>query len=88
MNYRPIYLLETAGKLNENIIQGRLNAYLTDNNIIKDRQHGFRPNKGTTTAIDITYEHIAYLLSDKNLVLVVLRDVAKAFDKVLHEGLK
>ena len=88
MNYRPISLLETPGKLYEKIIQGRLNAYLTDNNIIKERQHGFRPKKGTTTAIAITHETIANALADKNQVFVVLRDVAKAFDKVWHTGLK
>ncbi len=69
-------------------IQGRLNAYLNDINIIEDRQHGFRPNKGTTTAIALTYETIANALSEKHQILVVLRDVAKAFDKVWHSGLK
>ncbi len=88
MNYRPISLLETPGKLFEKIIKGRLNAYLNDSNIIKDRQHGFRPNKGTTTARALTYEAIANALSEKHQVLVVLHDVAKAFDKVWHSGLK
>ena len=88
INYRPISLLETPGKLYEKIIQTRLNAYLNDNKLIKDRQHGFRANKGTTTAIAITYETIANALAEKNKVLVVLRDVAKAFDKVWHSGLK
>ena len=53
MNYRPISLLETPGKLYEKVIQGRLNAYLNYNSIIKNRQHGFRPKRGTNTAITI-----------------------------------
>ena len=47
LNYRPISLLEVPGKIFEKIILVRMNAYITDTNIIKDRQHGFRPKKGT-----------------------------------------
>ncbi len=88
LNYRPISLLEVPGKIFEKIILNRLTSYLIDNNTIKDRQHGFRPNKGTSTAIATTYETIANALADKYQVTVVLRDVAKAFDKVWHNGLK
>ncbi len=86
INYRPVSLLEVPGKLYDRIILGRLNIYLTENNIIKGK-HGFRVNKGTTTAISKTYETIANALADKQHVYVVLRDVAKAFDKVWHNGL-
>ena len=88
INYRPISLLETPGKLLEKVILNRLNAYLVDNNIISYRQHGFRANRGTTTAIASSYEKIANSLSDKHQVVIVLRDVSKAFDKVWHCGLK
>ena len=88
LNYRPISLLEVPGKIYERIIQGRLNAFLNDNKIIKDRQHGFRPQKGTSTAITIIHETIANALANKRQVYVVLRDVAKAFDKVWFNGLK
>ena len=82
LNYRPISLLEVPGKIYERVVQGRLNAFLNDNNIIKDRQHGFRPLKGTSTALTIIHETIANSLANKNQVYVVLRDVSKAFDKV------
>ncbi len=88
INYRPISLLELPGKLYERIILGRFIIYLTENNIIKGKQHGFRANKGTTTAISTTCETIANALADKQQVYVVLRDVAKAFDKVWHNDLK
>ncbi len=55
---------------------------------MKDRQHGFRSHKDTTTAITIIYEIIANALANKQQVHVVLRDVAKVFDKVWHRGLK
>ena len=88
MNYRPISLLEVPGKLYERVILARLNTFLSEKNILKDRQHGFRPYKGTHTAITTTYETIANALAGKQQVYVVLRDVAKAFDKVWHNGLK
>lgn len=88
INYRPISLLETPGKIFEKILLSRLNAFIIDNNIINERQHGFRTNKGTTTAIASTYEIIANSISDKQQVIVVLRYVKKAFYKVWHSGLK
>ncbi len=47
------------------MIQSRLNLFISDNNVIKDRQHGFRKNKGTHTAIATTYETIANALANK-----------------------
>jgi len=88
INYRPISLLEVPGKIFERLIQSRLNTFLTENNILKERQHGFRTYKGTHTAITTTYETIANALAEKKQVYMVLRDVAKAFDKVWHNGLK
>ncbi len=79
---------EVPGKLYERIILARLNTFLSENNIIKDRQHGFRSHKGTHTAIITTYETIANALVNKEQVYVVLRDVAKAFDKAWHNGVK
>ncbi len=75
------------GKLFEKVILSRLNAFLADNNVIKPRQHGFRQDGRTNTTITIAYEKIAKSIVEQNQVYVVLRDVAKAFDKVWHPGL-
>lgn len=92
LNYRPISLLEVPGKLYERLILARLNTFLSEHKIIKERQHGFRPSKGTHTAITTTYETIANALAKnktkKKQIYVVLRDVTKAFDNVWHNGLK
>ncbi len=81
-------MLEVPGKLFERVIQSRLNTFLLDNNVLHERQHGFRAYKGTHTAITTAYETIANALANKNQTYVILRDVAKAFDKVWHNGLK
>ena len=69
INYRPISLLEVPGKIFERIIQSRLNTFLAENDILKSRQHGFRANKGTQTAITTTCETIANSLAQKKQVV-------------------
>lgn len=88
LNYRPISLLEVPGKLLEKIILSRLDSYLTENSTINNRQHGFRPKRGTQTAITTAYELASQALAQKHQCYIILRDVAKAFDKVWHTGLK
>lgn len=87
-NYRPISLLETAGKAFERIINDRLRLFLQVNNLNNPRQHAYQKNKGTSTAIALTYEQIAHSQQDREQCNVVFRDLTKAFDKVWHNGLK
>lgn len=55
-----------------------------DNNTITERQRGFRKVRGTNTATAIAYEK----KSQKGTqAYIVLRDVAKAFDKIWHTSL-
>ena len=46
-NYRPISLLPICGKVLENIIFDDIHNYLFLNNLITDRQSGFRKNDST-----------------------------------------
>ena len=45
-NYRPIYLLENLGKFLERIINERLQRHLEDNELLNERQFGFRKKRG------------------------------------------
>lgn len=87
-NYRPISLLETAGKLYEKIINNRLRQYLEDNNLNNLYQHSYRQKRGTQTATALLYEKIANSQINRQQCSVIFRDVSKAFDKVWHPGLK
>jgi len=87
-NYRPISLLEVPGKLLERVITQRLIPHLENNQTHNIRQYGFRPHRGTESAIALAYEEIALGLANKHQTNAILRDVSKAFDKVWHDGLK
>ena len=88
LNYRPISLLNTMGKIFGKILNNKLNNFLQSHNIIKDTQHGFRPKRGTSSLIANTYERISREKDDKKtLITVVLRDISKAFDKVHKDSL-
>ncbi len=69
VNYRPISLLEVLGKIFERIIQVRLNTFLSEHNILKEREHSLRTYKGTSTAITTTYKPIANALADQRQLL-------------------
>lgn len=62
--------------------------YLETNNLLHNNQYGFRKKRGTTTALAVIYEKIAQTLASKEQCYIVLRNVAKAFDRVWHAGLK
>lgn len=54
-NYRPISLLTIFSKVLEKTIKTRLELFLQSNNILTDRQYGFRKGIGTEDAlIDLT----------------------------------
>ena len=85
--YRPISLLDIHGKQLEKILTNRLTRQLEINGHTNDRQHGFRKNRGTHTALAIFHETTSNAINSKHAVDIVLRNVEKAFDKVWHTGL-
>ena len=87
MNYRPILLLEVPAKLLEKIIYRRLLTLIEIKELHNNRQHGFRPVRGTYTALGILHETIATARGNGKTVDLVFRDISKAFDNVWHKGL-
>ena len=88
LNYRPISLLNTMGKIFGKIINNKLKLFLETNQIIREAQHGFRSKRGTSTLLANMYERISREKDDKKtLITLVHRDVSKSFDKLHKDSL-
>ena len=57
------------------------------NQILTDKQHGFRDRRSCETQLISTIQEIARNMTRKGQVDVILLDFAKAFDKVPHHRL-
>lgn len=88
-SYRPISLLNTMGKIYERLIYTRLRDFAEDNSLIPDTQFGFRAKHSCVQQVHRITEHIleGFSRSRPHKTGALFFDVAKAFDKVWHEGL-
>ena len=87
-NYRPISLLETLGKTFERIMNTRLRRYLDDNDLLSNKQFGFRSHRSTQDALNIMTNYINNNNDRRLKTVLVTKDVERAFDTVWHAGLK
>ena len=82
---RPISLLPLPGKILEIIMSKRLKHFLEENNILCNRQHGFRKKRSTLSAI-VEFLHEVYNnLNENKDTYIVYLDLKKAFDTVSHD---
>lgn len=85
--YRPISLLPTMGKITENVIHTRIEAFTREQNILPGSQHRFRSKHGTCHQLLRVTEFLADNLNKGFTTAMVLLDVRQAFDRVWHDGL-
>ena len=83
-NYRPISVLSTITKVFEKIVYQQLLDYLNENNILSEKQSGFRSLHSTATALLHATNEWLYNIDQGRLNGVVFLDLAKAFDMVDH----
>jgi ribonucleases P/MRP protein subunit RPP40 len=87
-NYRPIGLTCILSKICERIVRDQLMSYLKLNNMMTDRQHGFRSGRSTITShLQSQSEWKNLLLQNKEFYMILL-DFSKAFDVVDHTVLR
>lgn len=88
--YRPISLLSSIGKVYERLILNRLKDICIDKNLIPNEQFGFRPKHSCVQQVHRITEHIYkgfHTTAKSKDTGAIFFDVAKAFDKVWHNGL-
>ena len=83
-NYRPISLLPIFGKLFEKIIADRMIKFFDKNDVITQRQFGFRNNHSTELAVTEIHNKLLKNMDENKHTCTVFLDLAKAFDSVNH----
>lgn len=87
-SYRPISLLPILSKLFEKILLKRLKPIIEQRNLIPNHQFGFREGHSTIDQVHRITDIIEKSLENKEVCSAIFLDVAQAFDKVWHDGLK
>jgi hypothetical protein len=87
-SYRPISLLPVISKLFEKLLLKRLKPIIEERNLIPSHQFGFRENHSTIDQVHRITNIIEKSLEERKVCSAIFLDVAQAFDKVWHEGLK
>lgn len=81
-NYRPISILSAISKVLEKIMNNRLISYLDTNNILSNRQYGFRRKKSTNDAVLDLTNFVVEALDKGRKSIAIFLDLSKAFDTV------
>ncbi len=86
-NYRPISLLPIISKILEKVIARQLTLYLEENHLLSSTQHGFRASLSTDSALLKLSDKLYENSDTKQLSLITLCDLSKAFDSINHKML-
>ena len=86
-NCRPVSLTSICCKLLEHILYSNIMQHLENNNILTDKQHGFRHRRSCESQLITTVHDLALNLDKGKQTNVILLDFSKAFDKVPHQRL-
>lgn len=81
-NYRPISLLSNVSKIFESLIFNRLNAFMQSQNILSDRQYGFRAGKNTELAVLDLISKLLPALNNKKFIICIFLDYSACFDTI------
>ena len=82
---RPIAIQPILSKLIERCVYKQLIEFLNSNNVLSDRQFGFRAKHSTVHAQLALTDHFYREIDNNNICILVSLDLSKAFDKVNRE---
>ena len=86
-NYRPVSLLSQTSKIFERIIYNKIYDHCKINNILTEKNSGFKKLDSTINQL-IHFSHKIYQgLEDEEKIGIIFLDISKAFDSIWHKGL-
>ena len=85
VNYRPISVLPCFSKILERIMHNRLYLYLTENNVLYNKQFGFQKGHSTDYAIVQLADQMHEMFNKNIYTLGAFIGLPKAFDTVNHK---
>ncbi|KAF2357418.1 Reverse transcriptase domain [Trinorchestia longiramus] len=83
-NYRPISFLPVLSKILERVISNQLSTHLDKSNLLHPNQYAYRKHTSIRDALLNITEKIYSDINTKNVTLLLLLDLSKAFDSVGH----
>ena len=86
-DYRPISLLPLPGKLLEKLLHTQLIGYLENNNLLNEKQNGFRKKHNTSDTVFKLVHDLTGGMNARKHTSAVFVDFAKAFDTIDHTKL-
>lgn len=86
-DYRPISILPAISKCMEIVIKKQINNHITLNNLLSEKQSGFRSSHSTTTSLLKITDDIRLELDKNHISVLLFLDFTKAFDTVNHKKL-
>ena len=85
VDYRPISVLPAPSKIIERAVYNQIVYHLESCGLLDGRQHGFRRDHSTSSAIYTLIQYIYENLDKRNYVCCVYIDYSKAFDTLDHD---
>ena len=86
-NYRPVSLTSIVCKTLEKLVRKSIIEHLNNNNLLSDRQYGFRSHRSCALQLLNVMERWTEYVEQHQSWDTVYLDLAKAFDKVSHQRL-
>lgn len=83
MNFRPISILPVLSKLLEKAVHWQYRNFLEEENLLSDRQFGFRSKRSTNLAATLFIDDIRNDVDKGNPVGAIFIDLSKAFARLV-----
>ena len=84
--FRPISLLDSGGKVLENLLINRINRHVFSRGHMNENQFGFRPQKSTVDAAMAIKSFVQESLDAGEVIALISFDVQEAFDAAWWPG--